>query len=108
MLDINGRTITLSRGDTLYLTFEVEGYIIQPSDKITFTIKKRLSDESPIVSLAILNVEENSFNVTIDKDKMAQLDPGTYNYDIVCLSGNRRVTFNYPDSLIIRDVVHDV
>lgn len=89
MLDINGRTITLSRGDTLDITFEVEGYIIQPSDKITFSIKKRLIDGEPIVS-------------------MAQLTPGTYSYDLVCLSGNRRVTFNYPDSLIIRDVVHDV
>ena len=109
MLEIQGDKIILSRGDTLEVTFTVEGYIILPGDVVEFCVKKKAAQkEAVVMSKTINNVENNTVSVLIGKDITAGLEPGIYAYDLVCTSGEKRVTLNFPNCFVIREVVHNV
>lgn len=109
MLEIQGDKIILSRGDTLEVSFTVEGYIILPGDIVEFCVKKKAAQkEDVIISQKIDDIQNNTINVFIDKDITSLLEPGTYAYDLVCTSGEKRVTLNFPNYFVIREVVHNV
>jgi len=60
MVQIDGNTITVTRGDTLEVpvyisTTEGEAYVPAPGDKIRFAVKSKYNDESPLIVKTIPN-----------------------------------------------------
>lgn len=108
MIVVDGNNIRISRGDTLDISFEVEGYEIKPTDKITFTVKENLSKEAFLIQKDIDMVEGNTINVVLSKEEMEAIPVGVSYYDLVCISEDKRVTFNFPYKLIVERIVHNV
>lgn len=77
-------TIKLTRGDTARLTININNditgydYIIQNEDVLTMTVKKDLSDITPVLQLN--SIGTNVFH--IKPSDTSQLDFGSYKYDI--------------------------
>lgn len=83
MLRIVGRKITLTRGDSAELSIKVSKrdgslYELNPNDKLTFTIKKTITDENPL-----LQKEFTGNNVVVlTPEDTKPLSFGKHIYDI--------------------------
>ncbi len=76
MFNINGNEIEMTRGDTVAFQVYVTGYKPQDDDEIVMTIKKRITDSSPVLTKHV----EDGVIVFEPKDTIGLL--GTYVYDI--------------------------
>mgnify|MGYP000663784405 CR=1 FL=1 len=93
MLTIDGKKISLSKGDTFDVTFAVNGYRLQDGDSV---MKK--------IYTTFVN---NKVRVQISAEEMESLTIGSKVYDLVCITGDVKVTLNYPANLVIKEVVHN-
>ena len=105
----NSKNITISYGDALEVTFDLEGLQIQKGDKICFSTKQKLTDEKACLCVDITDIdcEQNKFSVFVPSDDMAALLPGQYLYDVVLIYGNNKHTLNFPARLTVMGVAHD-
>lgn len=83
MLYIEGNTIRMTRGDTVYLTVPIttasgEEYIVQSDDALTLSVKKSIYDAEYIFQKVVTG--ENMFHIApVDT---ASIEYGSYLYDI--------------------------
>lgn len=83
--------ISLTRGDSAEITLSIRDrvsgaiFVPGPDDQITFTVKRELSDEKPVIvkklDSGILR-RENDCVLTLIPEDTAQLPFGTYRYDV--------------------------
>ena len=107
MLKLDGNDMYISHGDTLDITFRVGGYKLQPTDKVIFSVKNTANSSEILISKTITNFPANSVHVIIPASEMGTLPIGKKVYDLLCVSGDKKTTFNFPASLIIMGVVHN-
>lgn len=87
--------IILTRGDSLSLDINIsdaEGspFELAPEDKVTFTVKKYLSDDSYVI-------QKQGTHITLDPYDTQRLDYGKYYYDVqVNLHTGERYTIISP------------
>ena len=87
MFSVNGKEITLSRGDTGAIRFEASvtrrdtgaAYIFGERDRAVFSIK---SGAGQVVKQKSYPMEENAFTVIFMNSDTDQLAPGGYNWDV--------------------------
>ena len=85
MVEINGTTIKMTRGDTLRTQITMydaqdQEYVPQDGDSIRFAMKRAYSDEEPLLVKIIPN--ETQFLVLDPADTKDLEAPGTFVYDI--------------------------
>ena len=84
MLKIENNFIYLTRGDTAYITIELENEdYFEQGDVVTFSLKRKLSNEQYELQKEI-NIE-NHLNATViklDPQDTANKNTGSYFYDI--------------------------
>ena len=90
MLDINGSTIKLTRGDSmkvLVTPYNQDGteYVAQQGDTIRFALKRNYSDQTPLVEK---NVPTNSYLLTLVPSDTKELPFGSYVYDVELTKSN--------------------
>lgn len=107
MLITSKQSIIISYGDTFCVTFHVDGFLIQPEDKVVFTIKQDLSRPTTLITREFSNIQGNEFTVEISETDMKRLTAGSYYYDIVCVSKDKQTTLMFPARLTVRQVVHN-
>lgn len=83
MLYIEGNTIRMTRGDTVYLTVPIttasgEEYIVQSDDVLTLSVKKAISDPEYIFQKSVTGA--NAFHIA--PEDTAGIEYGAYLYDI--------------------------
>lgn len=82
MLYIDGNTIRMTRGDTVYLTVPIanvdEEYTVQPNDMLTLSLKKTVRDTEYVLQKKITG--DNTFH--IEPVDTASIPFGKYKYDI--------------------------
>jgi len=86
MVNINGTTITITRGDTLDALVEIiqsdgNPYPVQPDDVIRFALKQKYSDREPLLRKTI---PHDSMNLRLESEETKLLKAGglPYVYDI--------------------------
>lgn len=107
MVQVNKNDIRVSQGDTLDITFELEGYEIKNEDTLYFTVKNELYDKDTLIVKEI-KTSGTIIQVKLDIEDMAKLPLGTHYYDLFCMSDNKRVTLIFPSKIIVERVVHNV
>lgn len=99
MLYIDGNTIRMTRGDTVYLTVPItnveEEYIIQTDDVLTLSLKKNVKDVDYILQKQITG--ENTFH--IEPIDTSSIPFGKYKYDIQLTCGDGSVYTIIPVSV---------
>lgn len=108
MVIVEGNNIRISKGDTLEVTFIIEGYSISESDEIKFSVKKEYFGDKLLLEKTLTNITGNEIKITLSSEDMLKLPIGTNYYDLVCLSADKKVTFNFPAKIIIERIVHNV
>ena len=86
MVNINGTTITITKGDTLDLLIEIllpDGsiYPVQAGDVIRFALKQKYTDREPLL---VKEVPHTSMNLRLEaaETKLLAADGVPYVYDI--------------------------
>ena len=78
MFKVEGTTITLSRGDTGFVTIGVSGYSFGSNDRAVFTI----SGKSQVMVRQELPIENNLVTIEFTNDDTDDWGPGDYEWDI--------------------------
>ena len=113
MVEVNGTTITMVRGDTLSLQLTIKNadgttYTPASTDAIRFALKKNYSDANPILNKTI---PYNTLTLTLVPNDtktlgMGDID-GRYHYDIEITKADGTVDTIIPRSdFIILEEVH--
>lgn len=84
MKKISGKTIIMTRGDTVRIKLSLVDdsgtpYMPRDGDEIRFAVKKKYTDNIPLILLIIPN---DTLILTINPKDTKNLDFGTYVYDI--------------------------
>lgn len=109
MYKVKGTTITLTRGDTLPLHFELENedgsvYIPTENDTIRFAMKKDYSDDEPLL---VKNIPTDTLDLRIESADTKPLDFGDYVYDVeITLNDGTVFTFIEKAKLKLTEEVH--
>lgn len=108
MRKIAGKTIILTRGDTMRIRVNLkrsdgELYTPDANDRIRFAVKKRYNDPDPLI---LIPIPVDTLVLTISPEDTKSLDFGTYVYDIQITYANGDVdTFIYKQQLKIEEEV---
>lgn len=87
MLKISNNNVSLTRGDTAWLTVDLENdlgddkkepYEVQPDDNVTLTVKEDYEDETPLIEIKVKGT--NEFHIKPEHTK--GLAFGEYKYDV--------------------------
>lgn len=95
MLEINGSTIRLTKGDTAHLNVSIantatgENYEMQENDLLFLTIRRQHYTDSPVLVQKKLT---GSSDFTLLPEDTARLTSGTYCYDVELRTGNEVFT----------------
>lgn len=110
MIEINGMDIELSKGDTFDVIFQVENYIINPTDKITFTVKQScISTSRILIKKEFTDVTDNTIHILISANEIEKIGSGTKLYDLfIQTEEGNRTTLMKPAKLHLCEVVHDL
>ena len=100
MLYIEGTTIRMTRGDTVYLTVPLtsatEAYEMSATDTLTLSVKKSERDAEYIFQ----KISEGSNAFHIEPSDTAQLAFGKYKYDVQLNTGDGDVYTVIPPSTL--------
>ena len=100
-------SIRISHGDTLNISFQLQGYEVQEGDVFVFTVKKTPSDDEILIRLECVVEEDKLLTVIVGKDDMKTLEIGKKYYDVCVLQGIIKNTLMFPKKLVIAEVVND-
>ena len=75
--------MTIVAKDTAVFTLYLEGYFLQPGDKITFTVNAEVENKKPLIQVVVeeFNEENNTVAIALTQED-TDLEPGNYLYDI--------------------------
>ena len=88
---VSGNRITMTRGDTVKLKVDIdykqtgEPYEPQEGDVVRFSVKKFVSDRTPLIEK---DIPTDSLLLVIDSDDTKGMSFGTYHYDIQLIKQN--------------------
>ena len=109
MYEINGTTITLTRGDSFYCQITMKNedgtaYTPQQGDAVRFALKKKYQDTEPLIEKAI---PTDTLILYLEPEDTKSLAFGEYVYDIELTKANGDVdTFIYESQFNIAKEVH--
>ena len=95
--------IVMTRGDTLVVNVGIkykntgEPYVPQESDTIRFSVKRYLSDKSPVI---VKDVPKDSMILKLNPDDTKSLSFGSYHYDIQLIKANGDTDTVIPDRIL--------
>ena len=110
MLEVDENlVISISHGDLLDITFNVNGIELEAGGEVYLTVKENWKDETPclIKQCSRIDADANKVRVIIPSAEMKKLKVGKYFYDLVYILGGNKRTLNYPARFIVREVVND-
>ncbi len=86
MVNINGTSITVTRGDTLDILIEIlypdgKTYAVQDGDIIRFALKRRYTDSDPLILKEIPHIGMN-LRLESEETKVLKAGGAPYVYDI--------------------------
>lgn len=100
-------SVYISHGDTLSLSFRLEGYTIQEGDIFVFTVKRTTADKEILIRKECSIESDNLITAIVPKDEMKKLDIGTKYYDVCVLQDMTKTTLTFPKKLIVTEVVNN-
>lgn len=109
MVKIKNNKITITRGDTLDTTIAIktsggEDYVPMEGDQIRFALKKKYSDETPLI---IKNIPCDTLVLRVEASETKLLDVGSYVYDIELTTSDGYVdTFIDKQTLVVTEEVY--
>ena len=110
MLEVDENlVISISHGDLLDITFNVNGIELDAGGEVYLTVKENWKDETPclVKQCSRICADANKVRVIIPSAEMKKLKVGKYFYDLAYTVGGNKRTLNYPARFIVREVVND-
>lgn len=94
MFSVNDNDISLTRGDTLFLTVDLtdsdgDPYVPQEGDTLRFAMKKKISSTELIM---LKNIPISTLTFEIEPEDTKELKYGSYVYDIELTDAHGHVT----------------
>lgn len=75
--------MTIVSKDTGGFVLSLEGYILGPGDRITFTVNSAVEIKKPLIQVMVEEFDEESHTATIFlTQEDTNLEPGNYLYDV--------------------------
>lgn len=118
MFQVDGNTITMSRGDTGSVVIKATGHTFASEDRALFTVK---SPEGTIVKQEAYPINENgAFTVYFLNAETDYLTPGSYTYDVryvigpiydsdgAIVDGDQVITPKLPQPIILLTTVGSI
>lgn len=106
-IKVEGKKITLSRGDTLNVTFRIKsGIDLQPTDTVVFTIKDNPQSTAALVRKEYTGLTGTDITVEATAAEM-QMTAGNKVYDLLVKNGEQKTTLMFPGEFVIAEVVHN-
>lgn len=106
MVNICGRNIKITRGDSAYIKLEIkiknrDDYVLTENDRVFFTLKKDLLKKEYIFQkeLSANNYDDDSLYIYIEPKDTYNLDFGNYFYDVQLNVDNKDVYTIIPTSI---------
>ena len=96
MFEVKGTTITLTRGDTGAVMFEIlaadgGAYTPREGDRVRFAAKKSVTDEAPCI---LKGIPTDTMTLTLEPEDTKALEPDAYVYDVqITFAGGEVATF---------------
>ena len=110
MITIKDKTIMVNQGDTFTTLFylDKDGYVLDGTETIKFSIKEKLDDTAAMLKLACgVDRLNNVISPYGSAAEMNRLKPGTYWYDIsMTTRTGLHITLLYPSKFIVRGISH--
>ena len=110
MITIKDKTIMVNQGDTFTTLFYLDndGYVLDGTETIKFSIKENLSDASAVLEIVCgIDTLNNVISVYSTATEMRSLSEGTYWYDIsMTTSSGFHMTLLYPSKFIVKGISH--
>lgn len=97
MLIIDGYDISMTRGDTVSVTFNFFNhddteYILSDNDNVVFSVKRNVIDNTHVINKTYNNSGESQVMVTLDHNDTIDLEYGSYLYDICIINNDTYIT----------------
>ena len=111
MLTIDGKKISLSKGDTFDVTFAVNGYRLKDGDSVIFSIKNTANSSNVLMKKIYTTFINNKVRVQISAEEMESLTIVRYDSDkdtqltmqgIALNVSTERFKNEYPDGCPVR------
>lgn len=99
---VNGKTLSMTRGDTESITVTVTGYTLGDGDKIEFTVRKRPTSVTKDLHKVVTEFAENKAIFIISSADTSAMVFGNYVYDIQLTTADGAViTIIKPSGFVI-------
>lgn len=106
-IKVEGKKITLSRSDTLSVTFRISsGINLQPTDTVIFTIKDNPQSTTALLRKEYTGITGTDITVQATAEEM-QMTAGNKVYDLLIKNGAQKITLMFPGEFVIVEVVHN-
>lgn len=97
MLLIDGYDISMTRGDTVSVTFNFfnpdnSEYVLKEDDNVVFNMKRNVIDSQSLISKNYNNAGVNNVTVVLEHVDTANLEYGNYLYDICIINNDTFIT----------------
>lgn len=107
MVELDGANLIVSQGDTWRFVLELDGYTIQPTDRVYFSVKSSCM-ATALCSAATTGLSTNALYVTVPSVITRRFNPGPLMYDVYVINKDGIRTANFPAAIHVVCVAHDV
>ena len=80
-MTVNGKNLSMVRGDTESITVSLKGYALAEGDAITFTVRED-AESDIVLQKTVTEFFDNTASIFIDNEDTKDLEFGSYVYDI--------------------------
>lgn len=96
MLIVEGRNISLSRGDYAEICFNLKNpdgteYVLTEGEKVEFALKNNANNSEKLISKFLVNTGQNYVTLVLEKSDTQNLLFGGYFYDIRLIGADGRI-----------------
>ena len=102
MICVRRQDLYVSWGDTVDLIAVLNGFVLDPSDVVTVSIR----GYGGAISKKFSGISGSEVPVYFTAEEFGRLPPGRYRYDIMVEYGGVRQTINFPGWIVVEEVVH--
>lgn len=99
-MDIRGKDIFMTRGDSESIGVHLNGYTLAEGDKVEMTVRQSLRGEV-LLHKTVTEFQDNTALISILPEDTSELEFGSYVYDIQLTFGGSVKTIVTPSKFVI-------
>ena len=81
MFSIEDGYITITKGDTVVITLNLDNYKLAPGDTVTMTVKRNVNNPDFVIQKIVTEFEDGKAKIVLLEED-TNITPGKYKYDV--------------------------